>query len=164
MNYLGLNKEKVDKSVNEMNTLLANYHIYYQNLRNFHWNVSGDNFFALHEKFEALYEDARVKIDEIAERILTLRRRPVSRLSEYLVRTNVEESKVLEDDEDMVDKLLEDHKILISNLREVLKLSADAGDEGSIDMMGGFLENLEKESWMLDAWRTKKLKRKAVTQ
>ena len=73
MNYLNMNEEKVLPVVIELNTLLAEYHVYYQKLRNFHWNILGRNFFDLHEKFEELYEDARTKIDEIAERILTLR-------------------------------------------------------------------------------------------
>ena len=78
-----MNDEKLLPTVVELNTLLADYHIYYQNLRNFHWNILGDNFFELHEKFEELYTDARVKIDEIAERILTLRYHPMSNLKDF---------------------------------------------------------------------------------
>ncbi len=157
MNYLGLDEKKVTRTVNDMNRLLSNYHIYYQNLRNFHWNIHGENFFDLHNKFEDLYNDAREKIDEIAERVLTLRHIPLSRMSDYLAMAKVEESDILQTDKDMVDKILEDHEILISNMREVIRSADDAGDEGTIDMIGGFLEALEKRSWMLDAWRERKL-------
>ena len=71
MNYLGLDKDKTALTVDELNILLADYHLYYQKLRNFHWNVIGKNFFDLHEKFEEMYDDAKLKIDEIAERVLT---------------------------------------------------------------------------------------------
>ncbi len=152
MNYLGFRNEEIKPVVNELNKLLSNYHIYYQNLRNFHWNIKGENFFDLHNQFEELYNDARLKIDEIAERILTLRHRPISRFSEYLEVGSVVESEMLEQDREMVLTILENHQILIENLRSVIERAGKVNDEGTIDMAGSFLENLEKKSWMLDAW------------
>ena len=93
MNYLNFNAEKTSKTVAELNHLLADYHLYYQKLRNFHWNILGENFFDLHNQFELMYDDARIKIDEIAERILTLRYQPVSNYSDYLSKSNLKESK-----------------------------------------------------------------------
>jgi len=155
MNYLGLEDNKVERTVNELNQLLSNYHVYYQNLRNYHWNVNGENFFDLHEKFEGLYNSAKVRIDEVAERILTLRRTPVSKFSDYLRRAEIEEANIVYDEHEMVDTILRNHSIIIKNFRRVLKEADEAGDEGTIDMIGGFLANVEKESWMLDAWRAK---------
>mgnify|MGYP006297113973 FL=1 len=107
MNYLGLSREKLHPTVEELNRLLANYHLYYQNLRNVHWNIEGENFFDLHDQFEELYDDAKEKIDDIAERILTLRFRPLSQMSEYLSRADVEEAGYLSTDREMVDMVLE---------------------------------------------------------
>ena len=152
MNYLGLDEDRVNATVKELNVLLASYHVYYQNLRNFHWNVTGTNFFELHGKFEELYNDARVKIDEIAERILTLRRKPLSELSDYLEVSMVKEAGMSKRDREMVYALLDNHKNLIVCLRKTIKTADRAGDEGTIDMAGGFLKDLEKMSWMLDAW------------
>lgn len=152
MNYLGLLPEQTAGVVRKLNVLLSNYHIYYQNLRNFHWNIDGSNFFELHEKFEDLYNDARLKIDEIAERILTLRQSPLSRYTDYLEHANITESPVLAKDHEMVNTILNNHRILIKNMRFVLKLAGDIKDEGTIDLIGGALKNLEKKSWMLDAW------------
>lgn len=156
MNYLGLDRKEVAKTVDRLNDLLSNYHIYYQNLRNFHWNMDGENFFDLHEKFEELYDDAREKIDEIAERVVTLRLRPVSKLSSYLDRAAVKESDILEDEFEMVETILENHRIIIDNMREIIRSADKVEDEGTIDMIGGFLADLEKSSWMLDAWKAKK--------
>ena len=156
MNYLGMKRNDVSKTVSQLNLLLANYHVYYQNLRNFHWNVSGENFFDLHNKFEELYDDARAKIDEIAERILTLRLRPLSNMSDYLNTSAIREADGLIDDHQMVNATLENHKILIENMRAVIRAANEVGDEGTIDMIGGFLSGLEKKSWMLDAWRARK--------
>lgn len=163
MNYLGLTDAKVTAVTKQLNTLLSCYHVYYQNLRNFHWNVEGSNFFELHEKFEQMYDDAKLKIDEIAERILTLRQRPVSNFSEYLELSKVKEAgKVIADDK-MIEVLLENHKVLISHMRELLKVADESEDEGTIDMIGGFLSELEKASWMLDAW-VARTKRKTATE
>ena len=84
MSYLNMKDEKLIPVVMELNSLLADYNIYYQKLRSFHWNVLGKNFFDLHVQFENMYNDAKIKIDEIAERILTLRHHPVSKFSDYL--------------------------------------------------------------------------------
>ena len=64
-NLIGLDSENAQQVVNLLNELLANYQIYYQNLRGFHWNVRGNRFFVLHAKFEELYNDAIEKVDEI---------------------------------------------------------------------------------------------------
>src|SRR5690554_3107513 len=109
MNYLNLNKEKTNTTVQELNVLLADYHLYYQKLRNFHWNVIGNNFFDLHIKFEEMYDDAKLKIDEIAERILTLRYQPQSNFSTYLKTSNLKESSSDMTDKEMIDTLLNDH-------------------------------------------------------
>ena len=152
MNYLNINDDKLAPIVSEMNILLADYTIYYQKLRSFHWNVMGENFFDLHNKFEELYTDARIKIDEIAERILTLRYHPVSLFSKYLEMASIKEESAFVTDKEMVGSLLSDHQKILKQMKITLDKAADAGDEGSVDMLGGYIGELEKSSWMLDAF------------
>ena len=152
MDYLDLNNDKLVPVASELNVLLAEYHIYYQKLRNFHWNILGKNFFDLHEKFEEMYGDARIIIDEIGERILTLRYHQVSKLSDYLKLASIKESESLLTDLEMVKILLEDHEILTSKMRDVIKVADEANDEGTIDLIGAYIRELEKTSWMLNAW------------
>lgn len=135
-----------------MNQLLCNYHVYYQNLRNFHWNVKGNSFFELHAKFEELYDEARLNIDEIAERVLTLRARPISNMSEYLTESNIKEAGNIESDKEMVKVVINDHfDHLISKLRKAIEAAGEVEDEGTLDILGGYLSGLEKNSWMLAA-------------
>ncbi|WP_066218397.1 Dps family protein [Formosa haliotis] len=155
MNYLNMQDEKLLPVVVELNTLLADYHIYYQKLRNFHWNILGENFFDLHNKFEELYIDARSKIDEIAERILTLRYHPMSKFSDYLEISSLEEVSPLKSDREMVAELISDHKLLLNQMRVVINKAELASDEGTIDLIGGYIRALEKSSWMLDSWSKK---------
>lgn len=155
MSYLNMNDEKLFPVVMELNVLLADYHVYYQKLRSNHWNVIGKNFFDLHEKFEELYNDARVKIDEIAERILTLRYHPMSKLDDYLKTATISEDKPLKTDQDMVEDTLKDHGILLEQMAKVVKKAEEVSDEGTIDLIGAYIRELEKASWMLDAWAKK---------
>ncbi|WP_299336595.1 DNA starvation/stationary phase protection protein [uncultured Psychroserpens sp.] len=155
MSYLNMQDEKLIPVVVELNALLANYHIYYQKLRNFHWNILGENFFDLHNKFEELYTDARTKIDEIAERILTLRYHPMSKLSDYLEISEIKEVSPLQTDKAMVSELINDHKIILQQMSTVLEKADKANDEGTIDLIGAYIRELEKSSWMLDAWTKK---------
>ena len=155
MSYLNLDKDKITKTAKELNVLLADYHLYYQKLRNFHWNIVGTNFFDLHEKFEEMYDDAKLKVDEIAERILTLRHSPKSNLTDYLEITNLQESKSDLNDGEMVETLLNDHGTIIDQMRKVVNVADDASDEGTIDLIGAYIRELEKTSWMLEVWTQK---------
>ena len=152
MSYLDIKPNYITPIVKELNTLLADYNLYYQNMRGYHWNVLGKNFFDLHIKFEELYTDARIKIDEIAERILTLRQHPVSEFSKYLDLASVKETSSLISDKQMVENILNQHGLLLRQMTKVVKKAEEAGDEGTIDLIGAYIRELEKVSWMLDAW------------
>lgn len=152
MNYLTEQDEKMMPTVISLNTLLADYHVYYQNLRNFHWNIIGKNFFDLHPKFEQLYGDASLKIDEIAERILTLNHHPVSRISDYLEISSLKEVNSFLEGQEMVQASIENQVHLLKQIKEVLEKAKKAGDEGTMDLMSGYIRQLEKETWMLKAW------------
>ena len=147
--------EKLLPVVMDLNTLLSDYHMYYQKLRSFHWNILGKNFFDLHEQFENMYNDAQIKIDEIAERILTLRHHPVSKFSDYIKIATVQEESAMISDQAMIDSLLNDHKIILAQMSSVIDSAENAGDEGTIDLVGAYIRELEKTSWMLNAWTKK---------
>ncbi len=146
------NKETIEA----LNILLADYHLHYQKLRNFHWNITGPHFFELHAKFEELYEDAKLKIDEIAERILTLRGNPVSNFSAYLNLSNIKEADSTLIDQKMVSEILEDHIALLKQLKKVTASAENAKDDGTLDITGTYIGEIEKTSWMLNAWNQRK--------
>lgn len=152
MSYLNIKDENLLPVVEELNTLLADYHIYYQKLRSNHWNVLGQNFFDLHNKFEEMYNDAKIKIDEIAERILTLRFHPMSTFKDYFKVSAISEKEDLKTDMDMVKETLNDHKILLVQMSKVIEKAEAISDEGTIDLIGAYIRELEKTSWMLNAW------------
>ena len=149
---LGLEKETNLELAEKLNELLANYHIYYQNLRAFHWNIKGVNFFQLHAKFEELYTQALVKIDEIAERILTLGHTPLHTFSDYVRVSSVKECQNMTGDRETVNATIENIKTIIQLERNILKLAGEGNDEGTQGMISEDLNEHEKNHWMLRAF------------
>lgn len=150
---ISLEAKKLKPVVDNLNDLLANYHIYYQNLRGCHWNVNGPHFFTLHAKFEELYNNTITTIDALAERILTLGKNPKSRFSDYFDMAEIEEiNTVGMKDTDMVQGILENLSTLIRLERDLLDLTSEADDEGSNDMINAFMQYNEKQNWMLRAF------------
>ncbi|WNW02671.1 Dps family protein [Tenacibaculum sp. HL-MS23] len=149
---LGLDKNKSIALVKELNTLLANFQIYYQNVRGLHWNIKGKNFFELHVKFEEFYTDSQLKVDLIAERILTLQGTPLHTFDDYIKAAKVPVGKNISKDVDAVELVVESLAELLKIEREILVLSDNADDEGTNSMMSDFIAEQEKTIWMLNAW------------
>ena len=141
-----------EKEIEQLQILLANYQLYYQNLRNFHWNVRGRAFFELHAKFEELYTDASDKVDEIAERILTLDGHPLGNYSDYVAISQIQEANSNTSGEEMVQQVVNAHDILIEKVRSVLAEANENEDEGTLDILPAYISYLEKINWMLKAY------------
>lgn len=151
-NLVGIDRKKAEKLVVELNILLADYEIFYQNLRGLHWNIKGKEFFELHEKFEELYKDAFVKIDEIAERVLTLEGEPLHTYTDYLETTEINEEKNVTDGTQGVEVVVSNFSTLITKERSILSLAADADDEGTVSLMSDYISETEKTLWMLNSY------------
>lgn len=151
-NDIGLEIKDSKVLVKKLNNLLASYEIYYQNLRNFHWNITGPNFFELHAKFEELYNEATLAIDETAERILTLGERPYSSFSEYIENSVITEAKKVEEAKSMVEIVRDNLNSLLNLERSVLETAGDHGDEGTVTLMSDYISAKEKTVWMLSAY------------
>jgi starvation-inducible DNA-binding protein len=149
---LGFDQAETERLVETMNALLANYHMHYQKLRNFHWNVKGADFFDLHEQFEERYDVAKESIDEIAERIRVFGHTPLSNLSDYMENSNIKESPTDLEAEAMVQEILNDYQILLSFLTDSMNAAIDIGDVGTEDMLNTFIQDMEKHHWMLSSF------------
>jgi len=152
LNAIGLNIEKSEWLAQKLNDLLANYSLFYQNTRGYHWNIKGEKFFELHLKFEELYNDLLLKIDEVAERILTLGYAPDHRYSNYNQVSSIKESTEVTNGLKAVENILFAFKTIIALQRELLDLSADAGDEGTNALMSDYIRSQEKLVWMYSAF------------
>ena len=156
-NSLGLDAEKTSHIANQLNGLLANFQTYYQNLRGIHWNIRGKRFFDLHVKFEELYTDANLKVDEIAERILTLGSTPLHTFEAYAKASKVPVGHNIHNDEAAVGLVVNSLIELLKIEREILATIDDAHDEGTNSMMSDFITEQEKTIWMMKAWLDEKI-------
>ena len=151
-NAIGLDSNQAAKLADQLNALLANYSIFYQNVRGYHWNIKGQKFFELHLKFEELYTDLQLKIDEIAERILVLGITPIHKYSEYKTISKILESAQVSDGIQAVENILNSFKIIISMQREIQSHAAEAHDEGTNAMMSDYIRAQEKLVWMYSSF------------
>jgi len=152
LNAIGLNPEKVQELAEKLNVLLANYSVFYQNARGYHWNIKGEKFFELHVKFEELYNNLFMKIDEVAERIRTLGYTPGHKFTSYLAVSEIKESDITSEGKACVEGVLAAFKVIISKERELLQLSADTNDEGTNALMSDYIREQEKMVWMYSAY------------
>ncbi|MDH2924024.1 starvation-inducible DNA-binding protein [Nicoletella semolina] len=150
-NKIGLNIESSAKIAAELNKLLATYQVFYMNVRGYHWNIKGINFFQLHAKFEEIYNDLVVKIDEIAERILTLGHTPSNAYSEYLTKTHLPEHTGVTSAEECLNGTLEGFSVLLGHQREILLLAEESDDESTVSQMSDYIKEQEKLVWMFSS-------------
>ncbi|MBL0626810.1 Dps family protein [Aeromonas veronii] len=149
---IGLDTAQSQALAAELNKLLASYQILYMNVRGFHWNIRGNQFFELHLKFEEIYNDLLLKVDALAERILTLDGVPMHSFSEYLKVSAIPEQKGLHDGRACVESLLESFRELLVAQRRILGQAAEAGDEGTASILSDYVQQQEKLVWMLRAY------------
>jgi len=154
-NAIGIDLNKAEELAGKLNELLANYSIFYQNTRGFHWNIKGEKFFELHVKFEELYNDLLLKIDEIAERILTLGHTPEHSYSAYYNASKIKETGKVSDGIVAVGNILDSFKTVLLLQREILELSDDANDEGTNSLMSDYISLQEKDVWMYSSFMNK---------
>lgn len=151
-NLIGIDSKKAKNLSKELNNLLANYQLFYQNLRGLHWNIKGKEFFELHLKFEELYDDAVLKVDEIAERILTLEGEPLHTFTDYLKTAKITEVNHVTNGIEGVKIVINNFQTLIELERIILSLAADAEDEGTVSLMSDYISQTEKTLWMLNSY------------
>lgn len=147
--YLSLDTKSTKKVSDELQNLLADFQVYYTNLRGFHWNIKGPRFFQLHEAFEEMYDVVSDQIDEVAERILMLGETPKHNFSDYLKNNEIKETGVVSNGDEAIKLILDYLKILIAKERNILELADEANDEATIALIGDYISGQEKTVWML---------------
>jgi len=149
---IGLDATFVKELARGLNDLLADLQLFYQNVRGFHWNLRGSNFFELHLKFEELYTDLQLKIDEVAERVLTLGETPLHTYEDYLKRSDVPAVRDVTSGAEAMKHCIAAFSVLLVRERALLALSASIGDEGTNALMSDYIRMQEKTVWMYRAW------------
>jgi starvation-inducible DNA-binding protein len=149
---IGLDPNKSKALAEKLNVLLSSYQVFYINTRGFHWNISGEKFFELHVKFEALYDNLATKIDEVAERIVTLGYPPIHSFSGYLKNSKIKEETNITEGKTCVRMIVDSLQVILEGQREILHLSAQLDDEGTNSLVSDYIREQEKLLWMYSAY------------
>lgn len=152
ISLIGLNQQQSAQIAQQLNQLLAHYQVLYMNTRGYHWNIKGQQFFELHVKFEEIYTDLQTKIDELAERILTLGETPDHSFTRYLELSELKEHVNASNGKECVRGLVDGFGSLLLKQRAILVSAGEAQDEGTAALMGDYIREQEKLIWMLNAY------------
>ncbi len=137
----------------QLNELVADFTVFYQKLRHYHWNIRGENFFKLHEKFEEIYTEVGDVIDELAERIVGLDGVPLHTLGHMLEATSLKEDGELPASGAMVTRTVKDIETLNAKLLAAIEAAEAAADRTTVNLLDGIHDGLEGHLWMLAAWQ-----------
>ncbi|MBR9988665.1 MAG: DNA starvation/stationary phase protection protein [Gemmatimonadetes bacterium] len=136
-----------------LNGLLADATVFYQKLRHYHWNVAGSEFFTLHAKFEEMYTAWAMTIDQVAERILMVDGVPLHTLAAMLRETELDEDESIPAAVGMVDAILADLFLLRARAGTVIGAAETVDDRGTVNLLDDVCDAIEKDAWMLGAWK-----------
>ena len=153
-NHLGLPEKETQTLVFELNGLLANFQVYYQNLRGLHWNIRGKRFFDLHVKFEELYNENEEWFDQIAERLLASGNKPFSTTAQFQQYSFLKEDpadKFLSA-EKMVENLIDDYRTTRDVTMRAITMAQDEGDVVLEDTLISYKAYVDKTLWMMQAF------------
>lgn len=138
--------------IDELNELVSTWSVLYTKLHNYHWYVTGPSFFTLHAKFEELYNEVTLNLDEIAERILSKGGKPLATMKEHLEASLIDEASGNETPEQMVEATVNDFKTISAALKSAMETASEEGDDRTEDMLNAMYQSLEKHTWMLSAF------------
>ncbi|MES1944610.1 DNA-binding ferritin-like protein [Salinisphaera sp. PC39] len=132
-----------------LSRLLADEYTLYLKTHNFHWNVKGPQFKALHDLFETQYRDLATAVDDIAERIRALGFYAPGSYRQFADLTSIEEETGHPEADDMIRQLVTGQETVVRTAREVLGPASDAADEPTVDLLTERMRTHEKNAWML---------------
>lgn len=139
------------KIIKNINTILANTYSLYLKTQNYHWCVTGPYFAQLHTLFENQYEELVEAVDTIAERIRATGSMPLAGFEDFIKARTLKDGDSTNNWQLMIQDLIADHKTILANLYEVIKICEQKGDEATLDLIVERIRSHEKTSWMLKA-------------
>jgi starvation-inducible DNA-binding protein len=147
----GISAEDRERVAAALTAFLADSYTLYLKTHNYHWNVEGPHFKALHDLFEEQYTDLATAVDDVAERIRALGHRAPGSFKEFVKLTSIEEETDQADWKTMLRNLAEDQETVVATARKALEPAQQAGDEVSIGLLVDRMTTHEKNAWMLRA-------------
>ncbi|NDD59459.1 MAG: DNA starvation/stationary phase protection protein [Chlamydiae bacterium] len=146
---VGLTEQNRTRVAEDLASLLADTYAVYLKTQNFHWNVTGPEFYSLHVLFEKQYTELAENIDEVAERIRALGHFIEGSFSAFKERSAIADETKMKVAKEMVAELVRNHEIVIRSARNLSQIAEDENDPATVDLLGRKLNMHEKMAWML---------------
>ncbi len=147
--HTGMNENQRASVSGALSKVLADTYLLYLKTQNFHWNITGPEFFSLHLLFEKHYEEMADAIDEIAERIRALGFYVEATTEGFRKLSSIKEGSKILPKFEMIKELIDGHETVIREERNLAMLSEKHGDQATVDLMARRLGFHEKAAWML---------------
>lgn len=149
----GLSEAQQSGIVELLKYALADQHILYMRMRNYHWNVTGPQFQPLHALIEEQYDQIAAAIDDTAERIRQYGHFAPGTLQEMIELSRLtEEPGTVPSAREMVANLVADHEAIIRQLREDTTTVGETHEDVAVeDYFTGLIQSHQKMAWLLRA-------------
>ena len=146
---IGISDKQRENIAKGLSKVLADTYTLYLKTHNYHWNVTGPQFNALHSMFEVQYTELATAVDEIAERIRALGHLAPGSYKEYAALTSIENGDSKKSADDMIRDLVKGQEAVVRTCRETFPLAEEASDEPTCDLLTVRMQTHEKTAWML---------------
>lgn len=140
----------MEKAAKCLNELLCDLNVFFRKLQNYHWNITGENFFEIHEKLEDYYDCIAEQIDEVAEQIATLGYQPLGTLKDYLENSQISEAtnKKVKSSE-IIPVLIKDFEILLNKCTKIKEHCESEKIYITSILMDEYITCYSKKLWMI---------------
>jgi len=143
--------DKNHQVVKTLSVLLADSYLLMLKTHNYHWNVTGPHFGALHTMFQGQYEELFAAVDEVAERLRALGEKAPGSFADFVKLSKLKEETGHPAANDMIQNLADDHETLAADADAVLKAASEIGDDATGDLAIERIQLHQKTVWMLKA-------------
>jgi len=133
---IALSERVCQESVTNLNQLLVDTMTLRDLYKKHHWQIAGPTFYQLHLLFDKHYNELNDLVDSIAERVQLLGGVSVAMAHDVAEATLIPRvPKGREEVPVQVSRLLHAHEIVLKEARAMARRAADAGDDGTNDLM-----------------------------
>ncbi|MBK8096062.1 MAG: DNA starvation/stationary phase protection protein [Planctomycetes bacterium] len=146
---IGIDGKQREAIAKGLSRVLADTYTLYLKTHNFHWNVTGPMFQALHLMFETQYNELALAVDLVAERIRALAYPAPGTYKQFAQLAAIKEDDGVPPAQDMIRKLLAGHETVARTAREVFLAAEEANDQPTCDLLTQRMQVHEKTAWML---------------
>ena len=142
----------MSKLIDQLLSLQADAHTLWIRFHNYHWNIKGFEFFAIHEYTEKAYDDIAKLFDDVAERAIQLGGRALVCSRALAEKSNI--AKIQKDNfnaVDVLEGLKKDYEYLLAEFKKLDKLANEADDTTTSTLAQDYIAKYEKSIWMLNS-------------